>query len=99
GGVGLRDHEHVRLVDRLPAANGRAVKAQAVVEDAFSKLVGGNGEVLPETGEVHEAQIDGADFLLTDQGQDFFGCHRTTSPESDMEWRRCMKSLWTYQPD
>ena len=41
----------------------------------FVECLGGDGEVLPQAGKVHEAQIDGPDFLLTDEGEDFFGCH------------------------
>ena len=61
GGFGLRDDEHVALVDPLPAADAGAVEAQAVLEDVLVELVDGNGEVLPEAGEVHEAEIDRLD--------------------------------------
>ena len=64
-----------RLVDRLPAADAGAVEAEAVFEDVFVELVGRDGEVLPQAGEVHEAQVDGLDFLLADQRQNFFRCH------------------------
>ena len=58
-----------------PAADAGAVEAQALLEGLFVEFLGGDGEVLPQAGKVHEAQIDGADFLFPDQGQDFFRCH------------------------
>ena len=48
--------------------------------------VGRDGEMLPQAGKIHEAQIDGLDFLFADQGQDFFGCHEK-SPESIVVFR------------
>ncbi len=41
----------------------------------FVEGLGGDGEVLPQAGEIHEAEIDGLDFLFADQGQNFFGGH------------------------
>jgi hypothetical protein len=37
--LGLRQDEHVALVDRLPAADAGAVEAEAVFEDVFVQLV------------------------------------------------------------
>ena len=64
GRLGLRHHEHVALVDRLPAADARAVEAQPVLENVLVELVDGDGKVLPESGEVHESQIDGLHVLF-----------------------------------
>ena len=75
GGLRLRHHQHVALVDRLPAADAGAVEAQAVLEDVLVELVDGNGEVLPNAGEVHEPQIDGLDILFPTQRQYLFGSH------------------------
>jgi hypothetical protein len=49
-----------------------------------------DGEVLPQAGKIHEAQIDGTDFLGADQGQDFFGTHgaRTSYQGGNPEVRR-----------
>ena len=72
--VRLRHEQHVRLVDRLPAADAGAVEADAVLEDASSSSdFGRDGEVLPEAGEVHEPQIDGLDLAFAEEGQDFAG--------------------------
>ena len=73
----LRDHQHVALIDRLPAADAGAVEAEAVLEDVLVELVDGNREVLPQAGEVHKPQIDGFDILFPAQRQDFFGCHES----------------------
>ena len=51
GRLGLRDHEHVALVDRLPAADARTVEAQPVLEHVLVELIDGNGEMLPQAGE------------------------------------------------
>ena len=61
---GIGHEEHVRLVDGLEASNGRAVEAEAVLEDALVQLGDGNREVLPEAGEIDEAKIDDLDALL-----------------------------------
>ena len=59
--LGLRHHEHVALVDRLPAANAGAVEAQAVFEHVLCQLVDRNREVLPDAGKIHEPQVDRLD--------------------------------------
>ena len=64
---GIGNDEHVRFVDRLPAANGRAVKPQALLESVQLDAMAGNGEMLLHAGKIHEAQIDGLDFLLLDE--------------------------------
>ena len=71
--VRLRHHEHVALVDGLPAADARAVEAQAVFEHVLRQLADRNGEVLPQAGKVHEPQVDRLDFFFAAQGQDFLG--------------------------
>ena len=77
GRLRLRHHQHVALVDRLPAADAGAVEAQAVLEDVLVELVDRNGEVLPQPGEVHEPQVDGLDVLFPAQRQYFFGSHKS----------------------
>ena len=75
GGLRLRQHEHVGFVDGLPAANGGAVEAEPLLEGALGQGLGRDAEVLPQAGKVHEAQIDGLDFLFADQGENFFRRH------------------------
>ena len=53
----IGNREHVGLVDRLPAADRRAVEAEAVFEDAFVEVVDRVGAVLP--GAEHVARTSG----------------------------------------
>jgi len=71
GGIGIHlgrrrvgNEQHVRLVDGLEAADRRAVEAQPIRENALAQLGDGNGEVLPEAGEIDEAKIDDPGALL-----------------------------------
>ena len=75
GGLGLGNDEHVAFVDPLPAADAVAVEPQAILEDVLVEFIDGDGEVLPEAGEVHEAEIDGLDILLAAESQYLFGSH------------------------
>ena len=56
----------VSLIACQPRMRG-AVEAEAVLEDRFLEVVGGDGEVLPDAGEIHEAQVDRLDFLFADE--------------------------------
>ena len=98
GGFGCGQHEHVGFVDRLPAADAGAVEAETVFEDVLVERLGGDGEMLPQAGKIHETQIDGLDFLFTDQGQNFFGCHERRPP-GEIE-KRCVipAARWTSHP-
>ena len=69
GGVRIGHDEHVALVDRLEAADGRTVEAEPFLEAALGQLVCGHREVLPQTGHIHEAQINDLDVVVFDQFQ------------------------------
>ena len=56
--VGIGNQQHVAFVDRRPAADRRAVHAEAFFEGIFGQLVDGIGNVLPQSGQVGEAQIE-----------------------------------------
>ena len=86
-GVGLRQEEHVALVDRLPAADAGAVEAEAVFEHFFIELRDGDGEVLPDAGEVHEAHVDRLDVALATHRQDRLRGHCCHDPMSPMRVR------------
>ena len=73
--VRLRHDQHVALVDRLPAADARAVEPQPVLEHVLVQLVDRDGQVLPQPREIHEPQVDRLDILFTTQSQQFFGSH------------------------
>ena len=70
GGAGIGHHGHVRCVDRLPTADGRAVKGQALGEGLFLEQVGADREVLPFAVEIGEFEIDQLDAFILDLPQD-----------------------------
>jgi len=51
-------------VDGLEAADRRTVEGQAVVEDALVERRDGDGEVLHDSGQVTEADVDELDLLV-----------------------------------
>jgi hypothetical protein len=71
-GQRVREQRHVRLVDRLEAADGRAVEGDAALEDVGCGA-GGDGEVLHRAREVAEPDVDVLDLLVRDVLQDLFG--------------------------
>ena len=70
GGVG--EQRHVGLVDRLEAADGRAVERDAVFQDVGCRG-GGDGEVLHHAGKVAEADVEILDLLVRDEFENLFG--------------------------
>ncbi len=70
GGPRNRLDEHVRLVDRLPPTDARAVEPEALFEGPFFDLSRRHGEMLPQAGEIHEPEIHDLDFLLLDELHD-----------------------------
>src|SRR6202035_2319674 len=54
----IRDQQHVALMDVLEAANARAVKADALAEEALGQLLDGNRKVLPGPNQVDELEVD-----------------------------------------
>ena len=73
GGGGVREQEHVRLLDLLEPADGGAVEAEAVHEGVLGQLVGRHREVLHQAGEVAESDVDDLDSLVLHQLDDFGG--------------------------
>jgi hypothetical protein len=55
---GVREQEHVRLLDALEPADRRAVEEQPVGEGLLGDLVDGHREVLDESRQVDEAEVD-----------------------------------------
>ena len=78
--VGLGDEEHVTLVDALPAAEARAVEAEAVAERILLELPDRDREMLPGTEEVGKPQINRLDLLLSAHRQHFAGLHGEEVP-------------------
>ena len=72
--------QHVRLVDGLEAADRRAIEPEPVLEDPLAQLRDGDGEVLPEAGEVDEAQIDDLGALFLGHLEDVLRGHACPPP-------------------
>ena len=85
--LGLGDDQQVGLVDRAPADDARAVKADAFLERLLGECVGRDREMLPDAGKIHEPQVDRRDLALPDLCQDFFGSHASLSPFDLSSWR------------
>ena len=69
-GRGIRQQDHVRLVDLLEAADGRAVETVALGEHLLRQRVRRDGEVLHESGQVAEPEVDDLDPLVLDEADD-----------------------------
>ena len=73
------DDEHVGGIDRFPAANARAVKAEAFGENILVVFGERGGEMLPGTGQIGELEIHEFDLVvfdhLADVGWSFFFRH------------------------
>ena len=62
---GIREQDHVRLLDRLEPADRRAVEPVPVLEGVLGELVDRHREVLHQTGKVAEPEVDDLDpFVL-----------------------------------
>ena len=64
-GVRIGQDEHVGFVDGLPAANGGAVEAEAVLEYIGFQHGNRYGKVLPDAGQIDELEIDHLRLLVT----------------------------------
>ena len=69
GGVGIGDQEHVGLLDLLEAADRRTVESETVLEDVLRQLVSRHREVLHQTREVTEPNVDDLDVVVLDELQ------------------------------
>ena len=64
--LGIRQQHHVGFVDRLEAANRRAVEGQPVLEHALVERRRRDREVLDDTGQIAEPDVDVLDVLVLD---------------------------------
>ena len=71
---------HVRLVDRLPAGDRRAVEHGAVVEEVVIDQIDVKRDVLHLAAHVGETNVNVFDVLFLDQVQDFLGGAHSVSP-------------------
>ena len=74
GRVRVGHEDHVRLLDLLEAADRRAVEAETLVEGIGAELVQRRREVLHQSWQVTEAEVDDLDSLVLGQGQYLVGC-------------------------
>ncbi len=85
GGIRIRNEQHIALVNRCPAANTRSVDAEPIFEGILLELGNGIRNVLRNTRQVRESQIELASFFLLGKLQHFFGTHQhslDSCPES-----------------
>ncbi len=78
-GIRIRNQEHIGLVNGLEPADGGTIKTLPILENVLVKKFHGRGGVLPNTGKVHETEIDVFHVLLFDQIHDFLGSHIVSS--------------------
>ena len=76
GGGRIGNDDHVGGVDRLPAADGRTVKALTFFKDVFAEFAHGDGKMLPDTDKVHELEIDHQCAVFLGKFYYLFRCHR-----------------------
>src|SRR2546423_3163187 len=69
------DQQHVRLVDRRPAAQTRRVKAEAGGERIFGQLANRERQVMPRAKQVGEAQVYELRLGVGSKFQNIFGIH------------------------
>ena len=54
-------------------------KRDSLLERLLGQGIGGNREMLPDAGKIHEPQVNRGDLALPDLRQDFFGSQRNVS--------------------
>src|ERR1019366_8515030 len=70
---GIREQEHVALVDLLEAADARTVEPDAFREERLGQLADGDAEVLPAAEQIGETQVDDLDPQLARVADDVCG--------------------------
>src|SRR5260370_37066619 len=85
----MRDQPHVAFVDRRPAANGRAVHAEAFFEGILGQLVDRIRNVLPQAWQVGEAEDKNFGSVFLRKLQDSFCiCHLECSFKKSGDTRK-----------
>jgi len=72
---GIGHQHHVRLVDALPAGDGRAIEHLAVLEGIGIQRMRREADVVLDAAHVGEAQVDEFDVFGLDGFEDFIGGH------------------------
>jgi hypothetical protein len=68
---GSGQQDHVRLLNGLESSDGRAVEPVSLLEGVLSEVVRRYGEVLHQTGEVAEPEVNDFDPLVRCESNNF----------------------------
>ena len=71
--VRIREQEHVGFLYLLEPSDRRPVESDSFVEDLIGESVCRNGEMLGQSWQVYEPEVDDLDTLVLDQAQ-YFPC-------------------------
>ena len=77
--VGIRNHQHITGMNRLPAADTGAIKAKSVFKGRFIQFAHGHRKMLPHSREIHELEINHFGALLFCIAQNFLRGHAHSS--------------------
>src|SRR5215831_18193056 len=77
--IWIRHQQHVGFVDRRPAAQARAVKAEALFERLFRKLVDRKRQVMPGANQIGETNVNVGRSFISRKLQHIFHTHRYSS--------------------
>src|SRR6056297_3445007 len=61
GCCGIRNHQHIARIDRLPPPDTRSVEAETILKTRLLQFCRRYGEMLPNTRKIHESAIDHPD--------------------------------------
>ena len=89
--AGIGNQQHVALVNGCPAADGRAIHAEALFEGRFAKLPDGIRNVVPEPGNIGETQVKDLHVVLLDECHDCLGIGLGISHSGSPYCRACTR--------
>ncbi len=96
----VRHQQHIALVDGRPAADAGAVDPESVLERALIQLMDGKGYVVPQAGQVGEANVDHLHLVALGQCQYFFCRHETSWGRDEYGRPECLlgaAAIWGLQ--
>jgi hypothetical protein len=74
--IRIRHQQHVGFVDRGPAAEARAVKAEAFLERFLGQLLDGECQVMPGSDQICETDVDIGRLFIGGKLQHIFDAHK-----------------------
>ena len=96
-GGGIGNDQHVAFVDSGPAANARAVDAEAIFERLLFEHGDGIGDVLAQARQVGKAQIELPGIVLLGKFENFLRGHMYFSSAKPIGYRIHRSERWDYQ--